>query len=191
MITLASASPRRRELLAAVDVAFEVCPANVDETRHPGESAVAYATRVATEKALAVPGRTVLAADTVVVLDDDVVDKPLTPERATAALRRLSGREHRVVTAVVVRRDNTTHAISVVTRVCFRVLSDDEIARYVATGEPLDRAGGYAIQGGGGALVDWIDGSYSNVVGLPVRETLSLLASVGALPAPATPGAGG
>ncbi len=182
MITLASASPRRRELLAAAGVEFVVRAANIDESRRAGEAPLDYVVRVATQKAEAVPGSTVLAADTVVILDDDIVDKPGNAERAVAALRRLSGREHRVVTAVVLRRDGVVETVTVTTRVCFRALCDEEIARYVATGEPLDRAGAYAIQGGGGALVDWIEGSYSNVVGLPLRETLELLGAARARP---------
>ncbi len=175
MIVLASASPRRRELLAAAGIPFSVAPANVDETQHPGEDPVAYALRVATAKAAAVHGERVLAADTVVHLDGEVLHKPGNPGTAIATLRRLSGREHTVTTAVVLR-GGVERAVVVHTRVCFRALLGEEIERYVATGEPLDRAGAYAIQGGGGALVDWIDGSYTNVVGLPLHETLAMLA---------------
>lgn len=175
MIVLASASPRRRELLTAAGIAFTVHPADVDETQHPDEEPVAYALRVATAKAQAIAAERVLAADTVVHLDGQVLHKPLSPSRARAYLTRLSGREHTVSTAVVFR-GTVERSVVVHTRVCFRALSNEEIDRYVATGEPLDRAGGYAIQGGGGALVDWIDGSYTNVVGLPLRETLAMLA---------------
>ncbi|MBM4364748.1 MAG: septum formation protein Maf [Deltaproteobacteria bacterium] len=175
MIVLASASPRRRELLSAAGVLFTVRPADVDEAQTPGEEPVAYALRVAASKARAVDAERVLAADTVVHLDGEVLHKPGVAEAAIATLRRLSGREHTVTTAVVLRAP-VERSVVVHTRVCFRALLDDDIARYVATGEPLDRAGAYAIQGGGGALVDWIDGSYTNVVGLPLRETLAMLA---------------
>jgi len=175
VIVLASASPRRRELLSAAGVTFSARPANVDEAHHPGEDPVAYALRVAASKARAIDADRVLAADTVVHLDGEVLHKPGVPEAALATLRRLSGREHTVTTAVVLRA-RVERSVVVHTRVCFRALGDGDISRYVATGEPLDRAGAYAIQGGGGALVDWIDGSYTNVVGLPLRETLAMLA---------------
>ncbi len=175
MIVLASASPRRRELLAAAGITFTVHPADVDEAQHPDEEPVAYALRVATAKAHAIDAVHVLAADTVVHLDGRVLHKPGLPDAARATLRLLSGREHTVSTAAVFR-GAVERSVVVHTRVCFRALGDEEIDRYVATGEPLDRAGAYAIQGGGGALVDWIDGSYTNVVGLPLRETLAMLA---------------
>jgi septum formation protein len=188
MIVLASASPRRRELLDAAGIAFVVRPANIDESRRPGEPPRAYALRMAREKAVAVEpivdGRPcpVLGADTVVAVDAHVVDKPGSAERATAALRSLSGRDHRVITAVAVRHGRRLLRRAVVTIVSFRTLSDEEIANYVATKEPLDRAGAYAIQGGGAALVHRVTGSYTAVVGLPVAETLALLAQVGVHP---------
>lgn len=175
MITLASASPRRRELLGAAGVEVEVRPADVDETPDPQERPRWYVERVARAKAMAVHGERVLAADTIVVLDGEILGKPLDPEAAAATLRRLAGRQHEVMTAVVLRTGHVLRSRLVRTRVSFRPLTDDEIAAYVATGEPLDKAGAYGIQGRGGALVDRVVGSYTNVIGLPMRETLELL----------------
>ena len=180
-LILASASPRRRELLAALGCAFEVVSAGVDEAVHPGESPAAYVHRVADEKARAVharvPGTWVLAADTAVALENEILGLPRDAAEAAAMLRRLAGREHRVLTAVVLLSpQNRIAARSVETSVTFRALDDAEIARYVASGEPLDKAGAYGIQGRGGVLVDRVHGSYSNVVGLPAAETRDLLA---------------
>ncbi len=179
-LVLASASPRRRALLAAAGVSFSVIPADVDETPRPGERPRAYALRVATDKARAVaaraPGRPCLGADTVVALGARVLGKPPHRDAAIATLRALSGVEHRVTTAVVLLcGHDAPRRIAVTTRVRFRPLSDAEIDAYVDTGEPFDKAGGYGIQGGGGALVDRVVGSWTNVVGLPLRETLALL----------------
>lgn len=181
MIILASASPRRKQLLHAAGVALVVRPADVDETEHPGENPRSYALRVARAKALAAeagPDERVLAADTTVALGKEILGKPGTAERAIATLRRLSGNTHQVHTAVVVRKGRTLLHRVVTTSVRFRALSEEEIARYVATGEPLDRAGSYAIQGAGGALVDRVNGSYTAVVGLPLKEALGLLAAL-------------
>lgn len=172
---LASASPRRRELLAAAGLVFEVRPAEVDETPGPQEPPRRYALRVATAKALAVEGERVLAADTIVVLDGEILGKPTDATDAAQMLRRLAGRAHTVMTAVVLREGRRLRRRLIRTRVHFRPLSEVEIAAYVATGEPLDKAGAYGIQGRGGALVDRVSGSYTNVVGLPLRETLELL----------------
>lgn len=188
-LVLASASPRRRELLAAAGVLCLVRPTDTDETEAPGEPPRRYALRVAREKALAADDTDpdggaplcVLAADTTVALDDWIPGKPGTPERAVATLRRLSGRAHQVHTAVVVRRGRRVLHHVTTTSVRFRVLDEASIARYVATGEPLDRAGGYAIQGFGGSLVDRVSGSYTGVVGLPLRESLALLRRIGQL----------
>ncbi len=181
MIILASASPRRKQLLAAAGVALEVRPADVDEAEHPGENPRTYALRVARSKALAVesgPEEVVLAADTTVALGNEILGKPGTPERAIATLRRLAGHTHQVHTAVVVRKGRRMLHRVVTTAVRFRALTEEEIERYVATGEPLDRAGSYAIQGEGGALVDRVNGSYTAVVGLPLKEALGLLAAL-------------
>ena len=171
-LVLASASPRRRALLAQLGLAPTVAPTGADETwpgGAPGPAVEALALRKA-RAAAAAAGSLVLAADTVVVLGDDVLNKPATPEEATAMLGRLSGRTHTVYTGVALLhgdRAETTHAA---TRVTFASLRDDEIAAYVATGSPMDKAGAYGIQDDLGALlVARIDGEYTNVVGLPLR----------------------
>jgi len=178
-LVLASASPRRRELLASAGVLFVVRPSAIDETPDAGEEPLPYVRRMAREKALAVEAdesETVLAADTVVALDGRVLGKPADVGDALATLRVLSGRTHRVHTAVALRTGGRVLARVTTTRVTFRTLKEDELARYVATGEPFDKAGGYGIQGHGGALVERVVGSYTNVVGLPLAETLALLA---------------
>lgn len=184
MLILASASPRRRELLASAGLTFVVQPADVDETWQPGELPRAYVLRVARAKARAVavrsPGATVLAADTTVAIEDRVLGKPVDAQHAAAMLGDLAGREHAVHTAVVVRvGSRETHRLTT-TRVRFRALTGLEIAAYIETGEPFDKAGGYGIQGRGGALVDVVHGSYTNVVGLPLAETLALLSACAA-----------
>lgn len=178
---LASASPRRRDLLARVGLHPEVCPADVDESIRPGEAPERYACRVAEEKARSVHAALpVLAADTVVALDGVSLGKASTREDAASMLARLSARIHEVHTAVVLRVDATrTRSVSVTTEVRFRQLSAPEIAAYVASGEPMDKAGAYGIQGLGGALVAEVHGSYTNVVGLPLEETLELLEQEG------------
>jgi septum formation protein len=178
-LVLASASPRRRALLTAAGVAFDVRPADLDEAVLAGEQPRAYARRVACEKAAAVEGARVLAADTVVDLDDRVLGKPGSADEARAVLAALAGRTHRVHTAVALRVERRVHAFVCTTAVRFRSLTAAEIDAYVATGEPYDKAGGYGIQGHGGALVDHVRGSYTNVIGLPLRETLALLARWG------------
>ena len=183
-LVLASQSPRRRELLAQLGLSFDVRPSDADETVHPGEPPRDYVLRVAREKARAVAGDLVLAADTAVVLGDEVLGKPADDADARRMLRALSGTEHEVLTAVVLRRDAALELDTVVsTRVVFAELSDREIDRYVSTGEPRDKAGAYAIQGAGGAFVRSVEGSVSNVVGLPLAETAALLRRAGlALP---------
>jgi septum formation protein len=184
-LVLASQSPRRRELLAQLGLALDVRPSAADEAVHPGEPPRDYVLRVAREKARAVPGELVLAADTAVVLGEEVLGKPAGDEDARRMLRALSGTEHEVLTAVVVRRAAPPLELEalVATRVRFARLSEAEIAWYVATGEPRDKAGAYAIQGAGGAFVLSVAGSVSNVVGLPLAETAELLRRAGlALP---------
>ncbi len=182
-LVLASQSPRRRELLSALGIPLEVRPAATDESLLAGERPRDYVARVAREKARAVPGPVVLAADTAVVLGQVVLGKPRDAEDAAHMLRTLSGERHHVLTAVCVRRNDPAHALErevlVSTEVRFRALSDDQIRWYVETGEPLDKAGAYALQGLGGALVDGVTGSVSAVVGLPLAEALELLAEVG------------
>lgn len=178
-LILASASPRRAELLTSAGYRFEVAPADVDETPRPGEAPVAYALRVARDKAQAVaavrPG-TVLAADTVVAIDGLILGKPADAVDAARMLRLVSGRLHDVHTAVVVvPRDVRERAEVVTTRVRFLALTEAEVAWYVASGEPEGKAGAYAIQGRGARFIDWIEGSWSNVVGLPIATVYRLL----------------
>ncbi len=183
-ILLASASPRRRELLAQVGIACVVQPAEIDETPLPGERPVDYVLRVARAKATAVADSaddvsTVLGADTGVVIDGELLGKPSGPEAACAMLRRLSGRTHEVISAVVVIRGARVSSRVVTTRVTMRVLHDAEIAAYCATEEPYDKAGGYAVQGHAAAFISHLEGSYTGVVGLPLFETVELLSEVG------------
>ncbi len=171
-LILASASPRRAELLTAAGLPFVVQPVDLDETRRVGETAEACARRLALAKAEAVlrpPGAIVLGADTLVVVDGEALGKPADDGDAATMLRRLSGRAHEVVTGVGIVHDGGASVDLVSTRVTFAPLSDAEIAWYVGTGEPRDKAGAYGIQGGASRFVARIDGSYSNVVGLPVE----------------------
>lgn len=180
LLTLASQSPRRRQMLASLGIPLLVRPANVDETPQPGETPHEYVRRVAEQKADAIDGEVVLAADTAVVLDDRILGKPVDPEDARSMLRRLSGRAHTVLTGVGVRRQEGLMVSSVVaTQVGFAPLPEAAIDWYLSTGEPLDKAGAYAVQGAGGVFVRTISGSVSNVVGLPLVETLELLQRVG------------
>lgn len=186
MLHLASQSPRRRELLARLGLDFGVLDLDIPEQRQPGEPADDYVRRVAREKAgsgllrvMATPGAVVLGADTEVVLDDEVFGKPRDAEDALAMLRRLSGRTHRVVSAVsLVSASREAQAVSV-SEVTFAPLSEAHIAAYVATGEPFGKAGAYAIQGGGEAFISHLSGSYSGVMGLPLHETAHLLRGFG------------
>ena len=184
-LVLASASPRRRELLAQLGLLFEVCAADIDETPRAGELPDAYVRRLAREKAHAVasrrPEQWVLAADTTVVLDGDILGKPLDAGEARSMLARLSGRTHAVLTGVALAGPGEPAEVLVRTEVTFRSLGAEEIAWYVGTGEPLDKAGSYAVQGKGGFLVHALEGSPTNVIGLPLGETLGLLARAGLL----------
>jgi septum formation protein len=181
-LVLASASPRRRELLALLDRPFEVVTVDVDERPGPDERAPDLVERLAVAKARAghdlVPDAVVIGADTVVALDDEVLGKPRDRADAARMLRRLSGVTHRVLTGVaVVDGERLTREVTV-TEVTFAELGDDAIERYVATGEPDDKAGAYGIQGRGGTFVTSIRGSYHNVVGLPVAQLAALLAAL-------------
>lgn len=182
-LILASASPRRSELLEQIGVPFTVQPANIDETPHTAEAPGDYVERLAREKALAVAvnahGKQVLGSDTSVVLDSEILGKPATDSEAKAMLSQLSGRSHQVMTAIALAENEQCQSQLVVVDVTFRLLLEDEIAAYVATGEPMDKAGSYGIQGLGGIFVKELKGSYSAVVGLPLQETASLLADVG------------
>jgi septum formation protein len=179
-ILLASASPRRRELLARAGLAIEVLPADVDESQLPDEAAGPMAERLALAKAEAIaaehPSRLVVAADTVVVRDGAVLGKPRDTSEAVAMLASLSGREHEVITGFAVLGIDGATSAAVSTRVRFRSLSAEVIEAYVATGEPMDKAGAYGIQGIGAKLVRSISGSYTNVVGLPLVEVLEAIA---------------
>ena len=181
-LLLASASPRRRQLLQELGLRFEVQAADIDESVGPGEAPHDYVARVAHEKAAVIarrePGAVVLAADTSVVLGDVILGKPNSAEHAAQLLASLSGRTHVVLTAVALEGE-ARGATVVETRVVFRPLTGKEIHWYVQTGEPLDKAGAYALQGAGGAFVTRIEGSVSNVVGLPLVETLALLQRAG------------
>jgi septum formation protein len=180
-LVLASRSPRRRELLGQLGVALDVLPADADEAVLPGEAPRAYVVRVARAKARAVAGEFVLAADTAVVLGHEVLGKPTDAADARRMLRALSGSSHEVLTAVVVRRAAPALELEAVvaTGVEFAPLSEAEVAWYAASGEPLDKAGAYALQGAGGAFVLGVRGSVSNVVGLPLAETTDLLRRIG------------
>ena len=182
-LVLASGSPRRADLLARLGLDPEIRPAAVDETPLAGEPPLALVIRLADAKARAVQDPTadevVLAADTMVVLDGEALGKPRDDAEAAGMLRRLSGRTHEVLTALAVIRGERRHATTVTTGVRFRALTDTEVAWYLATGEPRDKAGAYALQGAGAALVDHLDGSDTNVIGLPLAATVQLLRRAG------------
>jgi septum formation protein len=183
-LVLASGSPRRLELLASLGLHCEVSPVDIDETPHPGEGPADYARRIAAEKAAVAvarhsPDKLVIAADTVVALGDELLVKPDDADDAARMLRRLSGRSHEVHTAVAASRHGTTSFRLSSSEVTFRNLLQDEIEAYVATGEPLDKAGAYGIQGLAAIFVTRLCGSYSGVVGLPLCETAELLGSLG------------
>jgi len=195
-IYLVSKSPRRRELLKQMGINFELLllrefpsvRADVDETPRANEQAEEYVVRLAREKAEIgaqrirerhLPLLPVLSADTTVVLDNEIIAKPRNPEDAIAILTRLAGRSHRVCSGVAVASGQHIVSALSVTEVEFRALSEQEIRNYVATGEPMDKAGAYAIQGKAAAFISNILGSYSGVMGLPLFETISLLKQVG------------
>ena len=182
-IVLASSSPRRRELLALIGIAHVVSPADIDETVLPGEQPAAHAERLARGKAGVIaarePNAVVIGADTIVVVDGDILGKPRDEAQAAVMLRRLSGRPHVVHTAVAVARGERVVSGVESVDVRFRALSDDEISRYIATREPMDKAGAYGIQGYGATIVDRIDGDYFAVMGLALGRMVRLLASVG------------
>ena len=180
-VILASSSPRRRELLTLIGLRHEVRPADVDETLHPGEIPWVYAERLARAKAQASAqgGAVSIGSDTIVVVDGDVLGKPKDEADAAAMLRRLSGRSHTVMTAVAIAFDGAITSDVVKVGVSFRTLRDDEIAHYIRTGEPMDKAGAYGIQGFGATIVDGVEGDYFAVMGLPVNRMVRLLESVG------------
>ena len=178
-LVLASGSPRRRELLTMLGIRFQVCPSHIPEERRPGEAPVAYAERLAREKALSVPGDLVLGADTTVLLGEELLEKPLDEADALRILRQLQGRTHEVITSIALRSDDTLRQATDITAVTFRTCDDDFLRAYIATGEPMDKAGAYGIQGYGAALVERIEGDFFSVMGLPVRLVLKLLSEAG------------
>lgn len=177
-VILASRSPRRVELLSQLGVKFEVLPADIDESPIGNEKAVQYVERLAREKARVVAAKRdgiVLGADTTVEIDNEIFGQPIDQDDAKRMLRRLSGRTHEVHTAVAVVKNGVTRSVVVTTRVCFVPVTDELLTWYLQTNEWQGKAGAYAIQGLGGTLVDFVRGSYSNVVGLPLRQTADLL----------------
>ena len=182
-VLLASSSPRRRELLTMVGIAHEVIPADIDETYLPGEAPLAHAERLARRKAETIaqvaPQAVVIGADTIVVIDDEVLGKPRDDAHAAVMLRRLSGRTHEVFTAVAVARDGRVDSEVEVVSVTFRDLRDEEIRAYIATREPMDKAGAYGIQGFGATIVRRIDGDFFAVMGLSLVRLVTLLARHG------------
>lgn len=185
MIILASQSPRRAELLEQVGIDFRAAPADIDEFIHDDERAADFVERIAIAKAQAVrrqfPGQAVLGSDTAVVIDQTILGKPRDRDDAVGMLLTLSGRTHEVLTGVAVVSDRTRYALNV-SRVSFRSVSEAEAAAYWATGEPADKAGGYAVQGLAAAFIERIEGSYSGIMGLPLFETLQLLEQIGVAP---------
>jgi septum formation protein len=191
MLVLASASSRRAELLRNAAIDFVVQPAHVPEIRRENESPLDFACRVATEKARAVaathPHDAILAADTIVVVDHHVLGKPRDPDDAFAMLRLLSGRWHQVITGVCLitadseKSEDTPmeRVVHETTRVYFNAITDDDILAYIATGEPMDKAGAYAIQGQASRWISRIEGCYFNVVGLPVAQVYRMLRKLG------------
>ncbi|HUF98593.1 MAG TPA: Maf family protein [Ilumatobacter sp.] len=195
-LVLASGSPRRADLLRSVGIEFSVLVADIDETPAAGEPATGFVNRMANEKCLAVqrllaagdrpllpeivvPEIVVLAADTIVVIDGDILGKPVDDDETRRMLRRLSGRTHEVHTAVCVATPTEIGSTTVTTTVTFATLTEADIAWYIARGESLDKAGGYGMQTAGAVLVERIDGSPTNVIGLPLRETVVMLRSAG------------
>jgi septum formation protein len=182
-VILASQSPRRRELLALIGITHEVRPADIDETYFPGEKPAAHAERLARGKCAVIaerePDALVIGSDTIVVVDGDVLGKPADEADAAHMLRRLSGRSHVVVTAVAVSwRGQTRSAVEEV-NVTFHSLSDGDIAAYIATREPMDKAGAYGIQGYGATIVERVDGDYFAVMGLPLQLLVRVLRELG------------
>jgi septum formation protein len=180
---LASGSPRRHELLNLVGIEHEVRPPNIDETMRPRETPRRHAERLAREKASAIakrdPDLITIGADTIVVINRKVLGKPKDADDAARMLGMLNGREHVVTTAVAVARGKKLRSAIEEVRVRFRRLRDDEIEAYIATGEPMDKAGAYGIQGYGATIVERIEGDYFSVMGLPIVRLIGLLRDVG------------
>ena len=180
-VVLASQSPRRRQLLSLIGIEHEVRPANIDETYLTGEEPRAHAVRLARGKAaaIAVPDAVTIGSDTIVVVDGDVLGKPRDEDEAARMLSRLSGRSHTVITAVAVHWREAMVSDAEEVGVTFRVLRERDIRGYIATGEPMDKAGAYGIQGYGATIVERVDGDYFSVMGLPLNRLVRLLESLG------------
>ena len=178
-LVLASQSPRRRQLLETLGISLVVSPAHVQEIPLPREAPLAYARRLARDKARAVPGAYVLGADTIVVLGEHLLEKPADREDAVRMLMQLQGRRHEVITAVCLVHDGREYEAQDTTEVYFRPMDEAFIRAYVATGEADDKAGAYGIQGYGSALVERVEGDFFSVMGLPVRLVLELLGRAG------------
>jgi septum formation protein len=179
MLVLASGSPRRRQLLEMLGLEVEVRPPHIPEIRGPDELPQPYVERLAREKAASVSGDLVLGADTTVVVEGEILEKPSDAADALRMLRRLQGRTHHVITAVALKTPAGTLGATDVTAVSFRPADEELLAAYVATGEPMDKAGAYGIQGFGAALVESIQGDFFGVMGLPLRLVLQLLERAG------------
>jgi septum formation protein len=178
-LVLASQSPRRRQLLEMLGIQILVQPADVQEIPLPTETPEAYARRLARDKARAVPGAVVLAADTIVVLDGEILEKPADAAAAVAMLSRLQGRTHEVISAVCLLSNGVERVAVDRTAVTMRPADEELLRAYVATGEPLDKAGSYGIQGPGAALIERVEGDFFGVMGLPIRLVLRLLEEAG------------
>lgn len=181
-VILASQSPRRRELLKEIVADFEVVPSSIEEVLQPGlspkENAIALARMKAEDVSRRRPGHFVIGADTLVALNGEIIGKPDNPADACRILRRLNGGSHQVITGVAIVNSNPVEDATV-SEVTIRPLDDEEISRYVETGEPLDKAGAYAIQGAGASIISFYKGSYSNIVGLPLDMVKALLSRSG------------
>lgn len=178
-LVLASSSPRRKQLLEMLAINLVVQPSYIPEECSPGELPLAYSTRLAREKAASVEGDLVLAADTIVVLGDEILEKPLDEAHALDILRRLQGRTHEVITTVALKQNGTIDVATDITRVTFRPADDALLLQYIATGEPMDKAGAYGIQGYGGILIERVEGDVFGVMGLPLRLVMDLLRKAG------------
>jgi septum formation protein len=180
-VVLASQSPRRRQLLTLIGIEHDVQPANIDETYLPSEEPRSHAVRLAREKveAIAKPEQLTIGSDTIVVVDGDVLGKPADVAEATRMLRRLSGRSHVVITGVALGWHGQLVSDAEEVSVTFRDLTDDDIRAYIMTGEPMDKAGAYGIQGYGATIVERVDGDYFAVMGLPLNRLTRLLESLG------------
>ena len=175
ILTLASASPRRKQLLEMLGLPIRVVPSHIPEAPLPRETPLAYSRRLAREKARAVPGEYVLGADTIVVMDEHLLEKPADADDAVRMLSLLQGRTHEVISSVALAHNGAEQVLTDVTKVTFRPADEAYLRAYVATGEPMDKAGAYGIQGYGAALVEKVEGDFFGVMGLPVRLVLELL----------------